>query len=186
VSKNNLKQIGTRCTAIMTRWAPPVAGAASRVKHKTPIHLTVGESQLPVHQTGEFWKLFPNNGQGELPKQVKEVVIKLYLSPLDKDRKPQTHCRVFVGNGAAFEWGQGLKMAQFPDGLSNTILAVECADPIDWTSIDEFKYDPKKPLPKLGGIFPGGFHALMGDGDVKWIPADTDEKTIRALITQWR
>lgn len=139
---------------------------------------------LPFVEQEAAWRLIPNNGQGAIPKQVSDLVIKLYLSPLAKDPKPHTNYRVFVGNGAAFEWGKGLKVADFTDGLSNTILAVESADPIDWTSIDDFQYDPKKPLPKLGGIFEGGFHVVMCDGNVIWIPADTPEATIRAMITR--
>jgi hypothetical protein len=62
-------------------------------------------------------------------------------------------------------------------------MVVESAEPIAWSSLDDFNYDPKKPLPKLG-ISPGGFYAGMADGSVKWIPSSTDEKVFRAMITR--
>jgi Protein of unknown function (DUF1559) len=139
---------------------------------------------LPFMEQENLWKLIPEKGRGAIPKEVSDTIIKAYQSPIAKDVKPQTNYRVFVGNGAAFEWGKALKVRDFTDGMSNTIMAVECADPIPWTSIEEFQYDPKKPLPKLGGIFPGGFHALMGDGQAMWIPDTTPEATIRAMITR--
>jgi hypothetical protein len=138
---------------------------------------------LPYIEQAAIWQYIPDNGRAPLPKHVSETVIKLYRSPLAKDPKPQTNYRVFVGNGAAFEWDKPLRITDFTDGVSVTILAVESAEPIDWASLDDFNYDPKKPLPKLG-IFPGGFHALMGDGRVRWIPSDTPEATIRAMITR--
>jgi uncharacterized protein DUF1559 len=139
---------------------------------------------LPFIGQQNLWKQIPDEGKGPLPRAVSDTVVNLYLSPFNKEPyRPLSYYRVFVGNGAAFEWGRQLRMAHFTDGLSNTILAVESSAPVDWTSLDDFEYDPKKPLPKLG-IFEGGFHALMGDGAVLWIPSDTDEATIRAMITR--
>jgi prepilin-type processing-associated H-X9-DG protein len=45
-------------------------------------------------------------------------------------------------------------------------------------------YDPKKPLPKLGGIFKGGFNALFVDASVGFVPQDFDVPTLRLLITR--
>jgi hypothetical protein len=94
--------------------------------------------------------------------------------------------RVFVGNGAAFELNQPLVLGQkdFPDGLANTILIVEAAHRVPWPKPDELPYDPKKPLPKLGGLFADGFHAAFADGAVRYIASRTDERVLRALITR--
>jgi hypothetical protein len=186
-SSNNLKQIAIAILNHEAAYAkfpsPGVPKGVTADKGISSPH-SWRVAILPFIEQEAAWKLIPNNGQGAIPKQVSDLVIKVYLSPLAKDPKPHTNYRVFVGNGAAFEWGKSLKIADFTDGLSNTILAVECADPIDWTSIDDFHYDPKKPLPKLGGVFEGGFHAVMADGAVKWVPASTPEATIRAMITR--
>jgi len=96
----------------------------------------------------------------------------------------KTHYRVFVGNGAAFEPDQNLKITDFTDGSSNTILVVEAEEAVPWTSTQELLYDPKKPLPKLGHPSRDGFYAGMADGSVRYIPKNTDEKTLRAIITR--
>jgi prepilin-type N-terminal cleavage/methylation domain-containing protein len=70
-----------------------------------------------------------------------------------------------------------------PDGTSNTILIVEAGEAVPWTRPEELPYAPDRPLPRLGGLFSDGFHALMADGAVRFIPRATDEKTLRALIT---
>ena len=132
-------------------------------------------------------KDFAANPQAQLPTAVRETIVELYAPQLFRPAKPdtKTHYRVFVGNGAAFEYSKGIPFKEFlsGDGLSNTILVVEADESVDWSKVDELAFDPKKPLPKLG-IFPGGFHALMADGSVRWIPADTDEKIIKAMITR--
>jgi hypothetical protein len=141
-------------------------------------------SLLPYVEKADLYSQGVAAGKGPLPDAVRNAVVSTYLNPLVKEQTAKTNYRVFVGNGAAFEWGKTLTIpSDFPDGLDKTILVVEAAEPIDWASLDDFEYDPNKPLPKLG-IFPGGFHALMGDGLVRWIPADTDENAIRAMITR--
>ena len=51
-----------------------------------------------------------------------------------------------------------------------------------WTKPQDLAYDPKKPLPKLGGQFPDGFHAALADGSVLFFRKDFDVKTMRDLI----
>jgi hypothetical protein len=104
--------------------------------------------------------------------------------------------QVFVGPGTAFE-RDGLTFEDFPDGLANTILVVEGGEPVPWSKPAELAYDPAKPLPALGGLYTKpvhflgyevrrkpGFNALFADGTVRFIPSDTDETIIRALITR--
>jgi hypothetical protein len=96
-----------------------------------------------------------------------------------------TSWRVFVGNGAAFEKGKRLRPSgDFPDGLSQTILVVEATEGVIWCSDEDFAYDPAKPLPPLGHPSRDGFLAAFGDGSVHYIPKNTDEKLIRAMITR--
>lgn len=77
----------------------------------------------------------------------------------------------------------GTKIASISDGTSNTFLAAEAADPVIWTKPDELDYNATKPVPKLGGIFEGGFNAAMCDGSVRFVPNTIAEKSLRALIT---
>jgi hypothetical protein len=96
-----------------------------------------------------------------------------------------TVCHVFVGKGAAFEWGRGLRLKHdFPDGLSNTFLVVEAGKPVPWTKPEELEYDPYGPLPDLGGIFHDGFRARLADGSGVWIKKGLSEASLRAAITR--
>jgi hypothetical protein len=73
--------------------------------------------------------------------------------------------------------------ASFPDGTSNTFLVAEGGEAIPWTKPVDLVYDAKKPVPKVGGLFPEGFHVGMADGTVKFISRKIDQQTMRALIT---
>ncbi len=101
------------------------------------------------------------------------------------EKVPKTHYRAFVGDGAGFEGKKGLKLTDFTDGTSNTLLFVEAVDPVEWTEPEEFEYAEKKALPKLGGTpFENGFHIGMADGSVRFMSINSAEKTLRAIITR--
>jgi Protein of unknown function (DUF1559) len=108
----------------------------------------------------------------------------------------KTHYQLFIGPGTAFE-RPGLHLARdFPDGPGRTILVVESATPVWWSKPEDVTYDPKGPLPPLGGLsfmttrflrfetHHPDFVAGDGDGGVRFIRGDTDESIIRALITR--
>jgi hypothetical protein len=87
-----------------------------------------------------------------------------------------TYYRVFVGKGAMFD-GPNARLSP------NKILVVEAAKAVPWTKPEELEYDPYGPLPPLGGLFADGFHAVYGDGEVRFFPRDMDETLIRSAIT---
>jgi hypothetical protein len=94
-----------------------------------------------------------------------------------------THYQVLVGPGTAFERpDMRLTLAGFPRGAAQTILAVEAADPVPWTKPEDLPYTPDGPLPKVGGLWGKGFHALFADCTVRWIPADEKETVLRTLV----
>jgi prepilin-type processing-associated H-X9-DG protein len=108
-----------------------------------------------------------------------------------------THYQALVGPGTAFE-RPGLKLPDdFPDGPANTLLVVEAAEAVPWSKPADLVYDLGRPLPALGGLFTksvrllgyrvgwkSGFNAAFADGSVRLIASDTDERTLRALITR--
>jgi prepilin-type processing-associated H-X9-DG protein len=115
-------------------------------------------------------------------KKLLDKMPKVYTIPGQKGTDV-THYQGFHGKGAVFEGKKGLTFpADFPDGTSNTIMIVEAADPVPWTKPADLPYDPAKPLPKLGGFFPGGFNAAFCDGSVHFLKTTIKPQTLHFLI----
>ncbi|HEV3385870.1 MAG TPA: hypothetical protein VG097_13720, partial [Gemmata sp.] len=87
--------------------------------------------------------------------------------------------------------------ADFPDGLSNTLLVVEAGDPVPWSKPSELLYDPDGPLPRLGAGYVKpihflcrevswhkGFAACFADGSCRFVRSTVDERLIRTVITR--
>jgi hypothetical protein len=93
-----------------------------------------------------------------------------------------THYQVLVGPGTAFERPDlRVKLSDFPRGAEQTILVVEAAVPVPRTKPEDLPYSLDGPLPKVGGLGGGGFHALFADGTVRWIGAEQQESALRTL-----
>jgi prepilin-type processing-associated H-X9-DG protein len=110
-----------------------------------------------------------------------------YACPTAKLQPGKTTYRVFKGKGAGFEGKDGLGLAEFTDGTSNTLLVVEAPEAVDWTKPDDLKFDPdpEKALPNLKSkVHPGGFNAAFCDGSVRFIKDSIDKMVLRALITR--
>jgi hypothetical protein len=116
---------------------------------------------------------------------------------LGDDPAGTTRYQVFVGPGTAFE-RPGLTLKDdFPDGLGETFLVVEAGRAVPWSKPEDLTYDRMGPLPPLGGMFSQpvhflcyevsrrpGYNACLADGTALFIRSDTDEQTLRALITR--
>jgi hypothetical protein len=142
--------------------------------------------------------LLPYLGQGELAKEFKmdetwdsphnQTLLArmpaVYAAPGTKGETGLTYYQVFVGQDTPFN---GMEPPRFPvkfmDGTFSTFLIVEAGDAVPWIKPEDVPYDPRKPLPKLGGLFADGFHTAMADGHIRFVPRDAPEKLIRAAIT---
>jgi hypothetical protein len=102
----------------------------------------------------------------------------------DGKKSVRTFDQVFVGEGTIFEGKNGLSFQTIVDGTSDTLLVVEAANSVPWTKPVDLVYNPKKPLPKLGGQFRNGFLTLFADGSVHFIRRKFDEKQMRLAITR--
>ena len=96
-----------------------------------------------------------------------------------------THYRVFVGNGAGFDWIMGGKITGITDGTSNTLMVVTAADAVPWTKPDELEFDPEQDPSKLiGFVVNGKAQVAMFDGSVRTINKLPSKETLKALITK--
>jgi prepilin-type processing-associated H-X9-DG protein len=117
-------------------------------------------------------------------KKLLDKMPKVFDAPGAKGLKPgMTVYRAFTGKGTVFEGVKGIRFTDITDGTSNTLLFVEAAEAVPWTKPDDLPFVPGK-LPKLGGLFKGGFNAAMCDGSVRFFPATIKAKTLEALITR--
>jgi prepilin-type processing-associated H-X9-DG protein len=51
-----------------------------------------------------------------------------------------------------------------------------------WSKPADMPFDKKKPLPKLGGLFDGEFHAVYCDGHVSLFKKNPDEEIMKYII----
>jgi hypothetical protein len=118
-------------------------------------------------------------------KRLLDKMPKIFAPVTGKTKeKNTTHYQMITGGGALLDGVNKVSMKDITDGPANTIMIVEADEAVLWTKPDDVVYDPKKPLPKFGGVFKDGFYAAFADETVRFIKKDTDEKLIRALITR--
>ncbi len=127
----------------------------------------LGEKKLyDEFRPGEAWD-GPNNKKllAKMPKVFNPVAG-------DAQKEHMTFYQLFVGPETAFTGtppNKGPRFpAAFPDGTSNTFLVVEAGAAVPWTAPRDVSYDNRKPVPKLGGLFPDGFHVATADGSVRY------------------
>ena len=120
----------------------------------------------------------------------------VYVVPSTQGTTPAgfTHYRGFSSPGAVFDRrlvvnrkrpaSELLTTGRFKDGLLDTALVVEAADPVEWTRPDDLDASPGKPAPRMGGFYrKNRFQILLGDGSVRAVRQDLPETTGRALAT---
>src|SRR5439155_1388856 len=99
---------------------------------------------LPYIEQDRLYRKFRLNEPWDSPhnKKLLEMMPKTYAAPNAKGDPPYTtHYQVFVGPGAGFEGKRGLRIGDFTDGTSNTILVAEAARAVPWTKPEDLPYD---------------------------------------------
>jgi len=141
---------------------------------------------LPYIEQDALWKEFKLDEpwDSENNKKLLDQMPKVYAIPGQKAGANETHYRVFAGNGAAFEWVKGVRLIDYTDGTSNTIMVATAATAVPWTKPDELDYDPKKdPRPLLGAPGLSAPLFLMASADVRAVHKQPIERlTLDALI----
>jgi hypothetical protein len=144
---------------------------------------------LPYLEEQDLYDRFKLDEAWDSPHNIQllsEMPLAYAPPPGKKSKVPDFHtvCKVFVGKRAAFEGKEGLRLVDFTDGTSNTILIAEAGVPVPWTKPEDLAYDPDQPLPCLRGLFKDGFRTSFADGSMHWVSWEISEKNLRALITR--
>ncbi|MBI1830723.1 MAG: DUF1559 domain-containing protein [Planctomycetes bacterium] len=180
---NNLKQVGLALHNYHdSRKAFPPAGIGDR--DGKPL-LSWRVAILPYIDEFQLYRQFDLNQPWDHPTNKKLIsrMPKIFIVPGSEAKEGETHYRVLVGGGAMFEARQGVRINAITDGLSNTFMVVEANEPTIWTKPDDLPYNPNGPLPKFG-VWPEGFHVVLGDGSVRYVRSTTAADTLRAYITR--
>jgi prepilin-type processing-associated H-X9-DG protein len=97
-----------------------------------------------------------------------------------------TNYQVFTGNGALFESGRDVSIADITDGTSSTLMVVEADKDVPWTKPDDLAFDPgpTSSLSGAGSSHPLGFNGLLADGSVRFFKSTIRPSLIRSMITR--
>lgn len=102
----------------------------------------------------------------------------------------RTNYRVVVGPkselgsvNTAFEPGRGVDVRELLDGTSGTVFIVESSAEVPWTKPDELTFPAEGPPKGLGSRHAGGFHAVFGDGSIRFLKWTINPVLLRALFT---
>jgi tRNA A-37 threonylcarbamoyl transferase component Bud32 len=193
-SANNLKQMAIAMQAAHDSYSymPPAAILDPRTGKRL---LSWRVALLPFIEQQPLYKQFRLDEPWDSPHNLPLLahMPKTYQLPGAAAQAGHTFYQVFEGPGALFDTkpailggpfgAQGPRFVDITDGAGQTILIAEAARAVPWTAPEDLPYDPKEPLPKLGGAFKGGFNVVMADGIVVFVRSGVSEKTLRAAIT---
>jgi prepilin-type processing-associated H-X9-DG protein len=190
-SSNNLKQIGLAIHNFHdanNRFPADIKDKTGKAILSWRVEILPYIEQNAVYQQiklDEPWD-GPNN------KKTAQVQIKTFMSPNATNNQVEggygvTHYRGVKGKGMAFDpTVKQLRLTDFTDGTSNTIIVVEGGDPVAWMKPDDLEVPAKGAIPRfeVPGR-PGQFNALFADGSVRWMNrAGLNDADLRAYFTR--
>jgi len=189
-SQNNLKQLGLAMHNYESAngFMPLPAVAGKKGKPLLSWRVTV----LPYVEQDALFRQFkmdePWDSEHNLKLLKDNPMPPVFALPgVTKAGDKETHYRVFVGNGAAFEPLKAIKIIGFTDGTSNTMLIATAATAVPWTKPDELAFDPKvtaEDLKKLLKMDGDGCNVVFGDGSVRFLRSTIDGAALKAIITR--
>lgn len=191
-SQNNLKQLGLAVHSYHDAMGTMPANTYSK-DEKPKALLSWRVHLLPYIEQDALYREFKldESWDSDANKKLIAKMPKTFAHPKAKAAEAgMTHYRSFAPAKKgetkcifpAFP-GEKWSITGITDGLSNTIMIAEAADPVVWTKPDALVVAEDGKLPRLGGVFPGGFNVLFGDGSVRFVKDTIDPKTLKALIT---
>jgi hypothetical protein len=184
-SANNLKQIALAMhnyhdTNGSRFPAPAITGPNGKALLSWRVEL------LPFLEQANLYKQFRRDESWDSPhnRALLDKMPAVYAFPGTDSQAGSTYYQVFVGPGAAFEKRKRLRLADFTDGTSNTVLLIEAGAPVPWTKPEDLVYDPDQPLPELGGALKGSMSFALADGSVHTLRPGFDKEELHKMITR--
>jgi len=187
---NNMKQIALAMHnyAQVNRCFPPAYVAD---KNGKPLYswrvllLPYIDCSFGQYRLDEPWDS-PNN------RKISETATRIFQCPSSNHPSGDstTDYMMVVGKHTFSDGPRGRKLAEFTDGLSNTIMIVEVADSgVNWAEPKDLEFDkidfqingPKKP--GIGSHHANGCNIGFDDASVSYMPNSVAPEKIKAMLT---
>ncbi|MFL5342846.1 MAG: DUF1559 domain-containing protein [Gemmataceae bacterium] len=182
-SQNDLKQVGLAMHNYHDTYShlPPVGRPTKDGRPGVSWRVEM----VPFLEAGSLYKSFNLDEGWDSPtnSSLLSAMPRQYSTPTEISMT-NTHDRVFTGGGALFDPDKQLKFTDVKDGLANTVMVVEAADPVPWTKPDELPYQPGGPLPPLGLPTRDSVLVLMADGSVRYVKKTASAASWHAAISR--
>lgn len=115
-------------------------------------------------------------------KKLLALIPDVYRAPGAAKDSSSTSCYVFTGKGTPFDGDNGLRLRDFLDGTSNTLLIFETKKDIPWTKPEDVSYAEGQNFSRPGGWHEGGFFAVFADGAGHFITDEVAENVLHDVI----
>ena len=182
-SSNNLKQIALTLHNYHDIYTTLPADITS--DDGTPL-LSWRVAILPLIEQVELYKQFKLDEPWDSPHNLPlmKQMPAIYVHPGIPTEDGQTVYQRPSGEGLP-DASEDRKFRDFIDGLSNTILVLETPGDraVQWTRPDDIKLPADNPLQPLTENRKNGFHAVFGDGAVKFLSNTVDPELFKRLLT---
>jgi hypothetical protein len=192
-AQNNLKQIGVALHNYASAYGDALVvhgtganGAPLKNATEKPL-LSWRVAILPYIEQDNLYRQFKLNEpwDSEHNKKLIPMMPKTFAPAGTPGQPGMTHLQMVIGPGG-MQPGATIRGIAAQDGTSNTVAVIEGANAVTWTKPDDIVL-PAKPAPGaikklIGGQFPKGFHVLMWDGSVRFVPDTVSENTLRLLF----
>lgn len=185
-SSNNLKQIALAMHNYHDAYGT-LPKAAITSPDGEPL-LSWRVSLLPFLDQGQLYDQFRLDEPWDSPHNAALIqqMPALYASAGQPLKPGHTTYHAATGERMLFPPDHEIKFADVTDGLSNTLMVLEgnAASQVPWTSPEYLEIDDNDPLANFRGARPGGFHAAIGDGSVRFLADMIDWEVFKALLTR--
>ncbi len=181
--KNNLKQLGLAFHNFHETFGHLPPRRDHLVKTKQDLSWRV--FLLPFLDQAELYNQFHMNEPWDSPHNIKLLEQMPEIFRTKGITKPGlTSIMTFSGKGAPFVDTVGPRFSDIKDGIANTILCVQAGPDkaVPWTKPIDLPFDPANPVKALGQLPEKIFLAIMMDGAVRWIHADTPGNELQKMI----